>query len=307
MASITITYKTGSVAGQRVRLDGESLTFGRSGECDVAVPSDAASRTHGRLTATDTGWSLTATGKNRTSIGGKKVGKKPVALRNGDTVSIGDDEVFQVHFEPPAVSKEDQENDNEPAALTEEQLAERKKKRKAKLWIGIGAYLVVMMLAFVFFATLESPEEKTEFPPEWSLDRIESVIREPVTKRPTDEFDAETSLRRATELYNRLETRPSALYEAHEAYQRSLSYQRGDAFSDGLDQLRYQEVQDKLVEQVTSRYRTGYDQLVGGRYARAAETFRNLTQLYPKPESELYQNIERHWATAARLDKQAKD
>lgn len=305
MASITITYQAGNVAGQRVRLDGEALSFGRSGDCDVAVPSTAASRTHGQLLATDAGWSITATGKNRTEVRGKRVRGKPVALRSGDTVEIGDEPVFQVHFDTPAAAAEDQED--QPTELTEEQLAERKRKRKTKLWIGIGAYLVVMMLAFVFFSTLEPPEDKTEFPPEWSLDRIEQVIRAPVTKRPPDEFDAETALRSANQLYNRLETRPSALYEAHQAYQRSLSYQAGDSFPDGLDQLRYQEVQDRLVDQITTRYRRGYDQLVGGRYARAAETFRRLTELYPKPESELYQNIERHWATAARLDAEAKD
>jgi len=315
MASITITYLQGSVAGQRVRLDGESLTFGRSADNDFAVPSDAASRTHGTLTATDAGWAIAITGKNPTQAGGKRVKPKakPVALTSGDTVAIGDQDVFQVHFDADAIAASaadaETKSDDKDAVpeLSEEQLAERKRKRKAKLWIGIGVYLVVMMLGFVFFSTLDPATQETRYAQQWTRAEIESEVRAPDPKRPADTFQAQSALREATAHYNQLDRSSLALYRAHEAYQRSLSYRETNTFDDGLDQLRYQEVQDKLVDQITTEYREGYDQLKGGRYAAAAQTFRRLTEVYPDAESELHKNIVTHWSQALRLNEQVQD
>src|SRR5690606_841453 len=132
----------------------------------------------------------------------------PRAIRGGDVLRIGDAAIAEVTpvVEPgPAAA--------EPAAAPAE-TASPARRASARLWIGIGVYLLVMLALIIFFATLgERPERADELATLRFLtdEQIEAEVRAPVTKRAPLAERMNENLQQARQFYELREASPDAL------------------------------------------------------------------------------------------------
>ena len=75
--------------GNRVRLGDETITIGRSAECDVRLADTSVSRRHAEIRSMGDGWTIVDLGStNGTKVNGAVVAER--RLKDGDTISAGD-------------------------------------------------------------------------------------------------------------------------------------------------------------------------------------------------------------------------
>ena len=290
MPRIQIQILTGPKKGQRAVFEKDVVRFGRETDNDLQLDGKFLSRNHGELRFEDSQWVLHNESANGTELSGKRITKKPRPVNDRDMISIGKQPMFQVMFDMTALPTEQTESSQEQEAST----ADAAVSRKTKLWIGIGIYLVVAMVIFLLLSTLDKRKtDSAPEAPELTADQIRRDILTLPTGLAVDDRAAEHHLKEATQLFNRLDSSISAYYNCYENYQRALVHSGRDAFSDGLDQRRYQTVQQQLIDQVQDRYSRGYKLLRAADYARAEESFRSLADFYPKLRGEVFQNVER--------------
>jgi hypothetical protein len=158
----------------------------------------------------------------------------------------------------------------------------------------------LMIGVIIFLSTLHKDEEAALRAPELTPDQIQTAIMAPERPVPLDPRKSQQELETASQLFNKLDTSPANLYRAYNAYQKALAYSGAKDFSDGLDQRRYLQLQESLVQQVTKLYAEGYARLRTRQYKEAEATFRRLAQeVYPDFDSPIYRNVEMHRGTAA--------
>jgi len=77
--------------GQTHRIDGERVTLGADGDCDIVIPSDQVSERHASLRFQDAGFVLTdLDSSNGTFVNGDEVQQE--SLKDGDRVRFGPEE-----------------------------------------------------------------------------------------------------------------------------------------------------------------------------------------------------------------------
>ena len=89
-----VIYK-GVLAGGRWPVSQESLTIGRSKDCDIVIPERQISRYHARIESDESGYIVRDLGsKNGTVVNGEILSDQPYRLRDGDEIRLAD----VVHF-----------------------------------------------------------------------------------------------------------------------------------------------------------------------------------------------------------------
>jgi serine phosphatase RsbU (regulator of sigma subunit) len=86
MLTLSVTPAEGESFDHEV--DGDSVSIGRSTQCDVAIADRFLSRRHARLVSTDTGWKIEDLGsRNGTFVNGTRV-EGDTAVRPGDVIAL---------------------------------------------------------------------------------------------------------------------------------------------------------------------------------------------------------------------------
>jgi len=76
------------------RLEGTSLSIGRQAPADLVIDNQFVSRSHALVIPTESGYSIADQGsKNGTSVNNTPIDRSPVALNDGDVITIADGEV----------------------------------------------------------------------------------------------------------------------------------------------------------------------------------------------------------------------
>ena len=264
-----------------MRFEQAPVTFGRDPGCGVVLAEPFVSREHGALLVEDERWVLVNRSPNGTLVNNKlykAVNKRPRRLRDGDVVGVGNQPLFSVALEgvvaTPADDGPDEDDDPRP-----------KLGGKAKVWIGIGVYMVLMLGLVLFFTTLNRGNAGRPMgaaPRGMAPADIAAALREPLPPlRPADPARAEQYLQEAGRWYNRLDTEPDAAFLAHQAYQQALSAANTKVFDRGQDQQQFLDVQQRLTEVVTRYYDQGRNHLDAGGYQSAVQAFDELFRVYP--------------------------
>jgi len=295
MMQIRVHILAGAAAGRALLLDRPRLTIGRDATCDVVIDLPYISRTQCELRAEGGAWLLVNHSANGTRLGRRLVTDKPRAVRAGDVVRVGDETIAELTpIDSPA-----------SAAPPEAPIAEAKKTSGGqKLWMGIGAYVVVMLGLIIFFATLnERPEQPDALADVRTLtdEQIAAEVRAAVAKRTPLEQKMSENLQLARQHFELREAMPDALYRSHEAYRAAISYAAGDALPDPLDQRRYQLAQEQLIEKVRTAYRSAENLLRARRYDEANAVLAKLRDAYPADrDSAIARSIDELRAAAKR-------
>jgi pSer/pThr/pTyr-binding forkhead associated (FHA) protein len=287
---IVIQFLSGPNMGQRQRFTKGPIKFGRDADLGLVLAEPFVSRQHGELVVDDRDrWCLVNLSPNGTRINARLITAtdgKSRRLRDGDTVSVGNQPVFTIKIEgpPPEEAHNEVEDDEDDA---------RKLSVRSKVWIGIGVYMLLMLGLVVFMSTLDrdGTGPGSSRPNEISAAEIAMEIERALPPaQPPSPAVAARHLQQAREWYARRGVNEAAAFHAHDHYKRSLAADNLIAFPQGVDQQRYLEVQAELVQQVESRYRQGFNQLVAGNYQGALQTFDRLIAIYPDKDSRIYKN-----------------
>ncbi|MCE9588924.1 MAG: FHA domain-containing protein [Planctomycetes bacterium] len=289
-----LILQNGSVARREVFFD-SPVGFGRDPSNRVVLQERTASRKHGEVRIESDRWVVANLSPNGTRLNGREIGKKPRTLKPGDTIEIGDTPVIRVEFDggaetpPPAEADADADT---PAAPKPSGAA---MSRRAKVWVSIGVYLMLMLCLFIFFSTLgERPDDRLQSEPELTPAAIESDVRRLPTGVAVDPRAAADSLRTATQYFEKLQSDPTNLYRAHEAYQQALAASGKATFDNSVDQSRFLDVEERLIDQVKRIYRESYVMLMSRQYKAAEQSFRRLNkEVYLDSGSEVFKNAEK--------------
>ena len=298
MTPILVQITAGPAAGKGLRLERSPITFGRSPDNTVVLDLAHVSRRHGELRYEDGRWLLVNHSPNGTKLGSRLVTRQRYPLTGPDAVRIGDVTVLRLFPEAPAAAA------TGPPARTDAAAPQlvRSLSGRAKLWIGIGIYMLIMFGFIVFLLTASRGQDQEvdhTTAVVLTAEQIRDQVRTPPMKMPPDARRARKALDQASQFFTQKDEKPLALYRAHDAYRRALSYQKGDTFEHGIDQRRYQDVQRQLSEQVTQQYHAAYTLLRSGQFRRAYEGFNRLTkEYYPAYGSLLFKNAQQHAAAA---------
>lgn len=290
MATPTLTIITRIGGGRRQVIAEAPASFGRAADNALVVGGQFTSRNHGQLTVEDDQWFIHNESPNGTQVNGKKVGRKPRALRDRDVISICDEVVFEVRIGEVAGAGTAEEtatafDDDAPAP------AKAGMTRRTKLWIGVGIYMVLFCGLFVFLLTLRDRTQthRTHLTP-LTRQQIAEEIRANVPVLERDERQYNEAVETAQELANRLESSPDAMYRAYMAYSRALAMSGRRDFTDGLAQRQYIDIRDRLINRVTETYLQGYEHLRGNQFRIAIRDFQRVRDIYPDHTSNIHRN-----------------
>ena len=304
-----IQLTAGPTAGQRVLLNQSSITIGRASECDVVLDLQHVSRKHAELRFEDDRWWLMNHSTNGTRLGRKLVTKKPRVIAGEAVIAIGSEDVLVVtphaaQGQAAGVSQKDDEAAADPVA----DAASRAAKKKQKLWIGIGAYMVLMLGLMVVLSTLDKEADEALNLPEVAIlseTEIRRIIREPMPTRAPDERQAEVAAANARDLYALRDSDPDALFRSHQAYMLSKSF-ASETLAQPRDQRRFQLIEEQLINQTLERYNRAVHMHRSGQFERADREFDNFAQFFPDPQSPIFQNAQKHWEMNRILAKRRK-
>ncbi|MAE68107.1 MAG: hypothetical protein CMJ18_27985 [Phycisphaeraceae bacterium] len=293
MPSLQIQLMHGKTAGRNLAFEQERVTFGRAEDNDLVLADEHVSRHHGEIRYEGDRWVLYNLSRSGTKVRRARVGDKPRPLADGEVVSIGRQSAFRLRIAPAEGGR---------AAIAEDVPAEeRRLSGRAKLWIGIGIYLVVSVGVIVVLATVVGRDSSgpVQLDPVFTVSQIQrDVTRKPRGREHPDPVRADAWRQRATEFFMQRQIAKANRFNAYRAYQQSLSWSDRDAFEDKADLLRFNDLETELIDLVIRYYEDGYAKLRAGQYREAAEAFRELIRYYPDHESPLFRNVERHRSTA---------
>lgn len=305
MSTLQIHITAGPQAGARLQLNQSPVTFGRSADCTLVLDVPVVSRLHGELHLDETGnWLLTNHSANGTRVGRKKVNKKPVPLADGASIIIGDTEVFRVHLsaesaqESAAAPQPNEAEQNAPGAGL---------KGKSKLWIGLGVWFGLCIIAMIFFATLGGGGDNNNnssasagfYYPGNEIDDMEGdeagilAIRRMLSEHPPYQDPNASRFSSNLDLANQAADQGEAsLYDAYRYYQAAISF--SDNRDQPFDMLRYNNVLDQLAKIIYDRYIFAYRAYHNNEYGQARDVLYQLRQeFYPTkdPDDELANHI----------------
>ncbi|MEM6260240.1 MAG: FHA domain-containing protein [Planctomycetota bacterium] len=303
MNPLQIHITAGAQAGARLQLNQSPVTFGRSAECTLILDLPVASRLHGEIQYDEEAaqWVLVNHSSNGTRVGRKKATKKPVALTDGVSITIGDTEVFRIHLTPAAQEPQGPAFGDQPEQPGTPAPGVGKKDR-SKLWIGLGVWFALCLGAMVFFATLGEDNNDNgsnnaaagfyypgrEFDDmdaeEAGILSIKRLLSEPPTYQDPNASRYSSHLDRANQSANQGE---SGLYDAYWNYKRAIAYSdnRDQPFENQNDVLRYDRILDQLAQVIYVRYIYAFQAYHERRYDEARSTLEKLRMEYYSVES----------------------
>ena len=307
MSDIQLQILVGPNKGKQLRLRQQRITFGRAADNTLVIDQEYVSRYHGELTDNEDGeLVLINHSPNGTYLEGKLVTKKPRAVRDQDTITIGEQPLFQVRRfasdtagEAEAPGAEEAEDDDAGQAAPESSSSISRR----KLWMGIGVYLACMLGLFVFlawqFGGSNNNTSASTGPNTLNATEIASEIRNlgpsPDQTAPSA-AEAARHLRLARQAKNLVDTQDDALYQAHWHYQHARAYSPNGQLKRAADRRQALEVRDKLIEQVQNKYDQAVTSYRNGNYRRAHRVFSQLQRLYPatgrQRQSAIFENTD---------------
>ncbi len=290
MNPLQIQLFVGAAAGRRARFDSSPITFGRGAENALIVEDTTVSREHGEIRFEAGHWTLVNRSVNGTRVNRKQVTDKPLPLKSGDEVFVGDKLMFKVTIEPVESAE---------ATLVEGEVldlnAKAAAKPRSKLWIYISGYMGVLLLLVIFLSTMgkkkAGPQENI---PEQPNDKIEEWVRLPLKRDIASQPKYQEHVAEAEKLFRKRQVKPSGLFEAYREYQLALSVsgRTDDTFppEDALVQANFFVVRDELIVKVKELYGSAVNRLRRGDNEGAYWGFEDLKTIFNDPLSPLYRN-----------------
>lgn len=304
MTSLEVTITAGPKEGQRLLVNQSPASFGRDAANPLVIDLPTVSRVHGEFRYEDDRWQLFNLSANGTSLDRKKLTKKPRPVHDGDTVSIGNQVVMRVAL---------RSGRGDAVAATDDQAVQDEPARKARinpraaLWISIiGFWVLVFTLAFVFLGLDEPTKDNRPTIKMLSETDIAEEVRLPREKREESARNAANWFSRAEGYYQTINANDANIYKAYDAYRTALSYTSGNSFNDpasnwaGINQaelaqaqLRFFELEERLITDVTEQYKDAYGKLKSQRYDAARDAFKVIMDYYQDPRSDIHRNAQR--------------
>ena len=297
MNPLQIHILAGAQAGARLQLNQSPVTFGRAGDCTLILDLPVASRLHGELQMDEQGqWVLVNHSTNGTRVGRKKATKKPIPLTDGVSIHIGDTEVFRVHLSLPSADHE-QDGGQGQAVQPAKQAAGAGMKGRSKLWIGLGAWVAVCIVAMIFLATLgggndastnnnaaagfyyPGKEVEDQDGDEAGITAIRRLLAEPPAYEDPNASRYREALDRAARA---ADGGGDELYEAYRQYQIAIRYtdNQEEPFSDLGDVTRYRRILDELSKIIYTRYIYAFRVYHEGKFQEARDVLHSLRRTY---------------------------
>lgn len=293
---IQIHYLEGPDKGLHTTFNETSLTFGRAAGNGLVIDMDVLSRQHGELRFEGDDLLLINNSPNGTTVNGKAVGKKPVKLKAGDTIGVGKADLFVVQFSAQqAVAKNDEVFDFEKP-IDPNAVGTKKMSKRTKLWTAIAIYMGVVLVIFIFIATLNNGDgkPKSELGRPLSSQEIERELTAKLTL-VEDPAKAARHLEEANAKFARKDSRADWLYECHLDYKLALAYSGKPNFT-GQDHLQFSQVEKEVVEKIKRDYESAYAELQSGKYRDALTRFEQLARMIASGDSKnnLNQKVNQH-------------
>ncbi|MEX2672992.1 MAG: FHA domain-containing protein [Phycisphaeraceae bacterium] len=297
----------------------ERLTFGRAPESTIRLAGEHLSRYHGEIVWHGDQWLLMCHSTNALTIAKQSVaGGQAMTLLGGESVSIERTPLFAVDLiesaapngdlQQPADGRGDPMSTLHDGITADPQTGAPAEgmSRRSKIWVGVGAYLFVVVAAFAVLSGLSGRHDDAMVAPGQLPDeQIAEEIRQPLD-RVVNEREAARHIAEAQRWYARRESSPDGLFLAHFHYKLARAYaglERGESMEDGLDQLRYHELEQRLTNRVQRDYREAYALAHNREWHAAERALRSLLMSYtPPPDqaSPLVNNLERHLRVVTR-------
>lgn len=294
MNPLQIQLYTGSAAGRRARFDRSPITFGRDAGNVLVVEDAIVSRRHGEIRFENGMWVIANFSENGTRLNRKNVTDKPLPIKTGDEVFVSGKLLFNVTIEAvEGVAVGDQPLNAQTDAAT----VAAAPKKKTKLWIGIGAYMLVMLIVIIFLSTLKKPGPAEENRvPELTKEQIASAVRQALKKEPKSDVLYRQAVTEAMRLFHRREASIGGLFETYRKFQTALTYTGRDdgAFpaEDTDAQFQYLQVQKELIDKVATEYADACNRLNRGDNEGAYRGFDQIKSIYPDGNSPFYENVQ---------------
>ena len=289
MRPIHLQRLIGPAAGRRTTFEDAVITFGRADDCMFHVAEPYVSRHHGEIRFDADRWVLFNLSRAGTRVNRRNVTKKPRHLADGDVVGVGEHQIFQVRFDSGANSAED----HEPGSGDTASAGKHRMSVRAKLWAGLGIYVFVVF-AFLIVASFfrDDGDELAGAVSEWTTKRIMAdVTRAPMSQQPNDQIKQQR-LETAAQSYAQRDLAKANLFRAYRAYQQARAFSATGRFDEPEQTQCFADARQELVRRVTEIYQDGYARLRSGQFAEADRTFRELLEIYPDPNSELFRHVE---------------
>lgn len=289
----------------------ERVTFGRGAGNVLRLSGEHLSRYHGELACEAGQWTLVCHSANAVSVGRRQVEPgAAVAVGGGETVRLGKEPLFAVQLVEGDAADEGAAGETYSAGYAatgggpgtlgaptpfeagdggEADEGEGGLSRRGKIWIGIGAYLFVIIGAFAVLSGLSGDRAASQsMPPQLPDERIAEEIRRPFVRVPS-EREAARHATEARRWYVRSESSPEGLFLAHHHYKLARAYaglERGESLEDGIDQLRFHELEQRLIDRVQREYREAFALAHNREWQAAERALRALLLSYTPPPDE---------------------
>jgi hypothetical protein len=257
------------------------------------------SRHHGVFLQQDDNWYLENLSPNGTFINGKRVRKKPVPVREGDMISVGDQQIFQIEVLLSGAAGVNPETTTQAASPAAPPISPAS--RKMRLWISLAIFWLVVLGILAFIQPLLSSKDShdtSDQTPALTPEQISQAVRH----KPSDiqgrvqpnERRMNEALTQARNLSSRLDASIDAPFHAYRAYQRAIAYSGQNILPDSRDMREFTQLERDLIKNVSDRYYDAYGLLRTHNFRGAEKAFRELIRYFPEPENPLIRNVEAH-------------
>lgn len=305
MTPIELHILVGLHTGRRLLLEQATIMIGRAPENDIVLDVPYVSRRHAELRFEEGGWLLVNHSPNGVRLNRQWVTDAPQPIEGSAQIRIGDEPVLAVTPQAAVGAGDADAVDDPTADSSQTQPPGSGLSRRAKVWTGIGIYLVAMLGLIVFLSTLDSDGTSTASAiraPELSTETIRERIHRMPDPQPPDERRARAALIEARELFNRRESDRTARAEALALYREAMAYMPSHELPQPIDRRHVRVLQEELTAEVAGQYQRAYGLLRSGRHQAAWEAFNDLLRVYGgEGDDVIVENIVTHAATARRL------
>jgi len=291
-STIQIEIQSTPDTGRHYVFDHGPITFGRAVTNMLTIDHVHTSRQHGEIQFADGHWQLIITGRNTTTVNGRKLRGRAHRLKDQDLVAVGSQPLFQVNLlaTTGAATKPKFDGEPVPEAVSHQHLT-----RRGRLWIGIGLYLIFMIGLIVFLFTLKSGDDNlVHTVPRLTGNEITRSIRQPLPSKKTYAAQMQHWLDQARTLYDRLGAMPDMLFDTYHAFQMAVAYAPSNRLVEGADLLNFEHTRKQLIKTITVQYDNAYRKLKSHQYEEAYAAFEQVMQSYPATSSLIYRNMRQH-------------
>lgn len=295
MIALQVHITAGPQAGARLKLSQSPVTFGRAPDNTLVLDLTTVSRNHGELRFEDDQWWLYNLSQNGTKIGRKRVTKKPRVLDDGASVLIGDEEVFRVYHDvevaPETHAAAASTTDQTEHAQPETAAPGTGTRKRSKLWIIIGIWMVLCIGLFVLLATTVGKDDGNGGGNNNQLVRytdareVRSILKREVQRETPDDYLYTVNIEQARQA-EVSQPRERFLYEAYDKYREATRYLPEGTQLEPQDRQRYDRVLDDLAELIYLRFDRAHTLYGQNLYDDVIQEIDQLREFFPANPNE---------------------